>query len=64
MRKFTLVSALLLASASAQAGETRSLSLAGIPTVTTTAASDEEAFALLQAFGMPFAADGRAQAAA
>lgn len=33
-------------------------------TITTTAASDEEAFALLQAFGMPFAADGRAQAAA
>ena len=28
------------------------------------AASDEEAFALLQALGMPFAADGRAQAAA
>jgi hypothetical protein len=39
MRKFILISALLLASASAQAGETRSLSLAGIPTVTTTAAS-------------------------
>jgi large subunit ribosomal protein L5 len=33
-------------------------------TITTTAASDEEAFALLQALGMPFAADGRAQAAA
>jgi large subunit ribosomal protein L5 len=33
-------------------------------TITTTAASDEEAFALLQAFGMPFAAGGRAQAAA
>jgi large subunit ribosomal protein L5 len=32
-------------------------------TITTTAASDEEAFALLQALGMPFAA-GRAQAAA
>ncbi|HKU08005.1 MAG TPA: hypothetical protein VJR30_18185, partial [Bradyrhizobium sp.] len=39
MRKFILISALLLASASAQAGETRSLSLAGIPTVTTTAAA-------------------------
>jgi hypothetical protein len=39
MRKFILISALLLASASAQAGETRSLSLAGLPTVTTTAAS-------------------------
>jgi hypothetical protein len=39
MRKLILISALLLASASAQAGETRSLSLAGIPTVTTTAAS-------------------------
>jgi hypothetical protein len=34
MRKFILISALLLASASAQAGENRSLSLAGIPTVT------------------------------
>jgi hypothetical protein len=34
MRKFILISALLLASASAQAGEARSLSLAGIPTVT------------------------------
>ena len=33
-------------------------------TITTTAASDEEAFALLQALGMPFAADRRAQAAA
>ncbi len=33
-------------------------------TITTTASTDEEAFALLQAFGMPFAADGRAQAAA
>ena len=33
-------------------------------TITTTASNDEEAFALLQAFGMPFAADGRAQAAA
>ena len=30
MRKFILISALLLASASAQAGETRSLSLAGL----------------------------------
>ena len=39
MRKFILISALLLASASAQAGETRSLSLAGIPTVSTTAAA-------------------------
>ena len=39
MRKFILISALLLTSVSAQAGETRSLSLAGIPTVTTTAAS-------------------------
>jgi hypothetical protein len=34
MRQFILISALLLASASAQAGENRSLSLAGIPTVT------------------------------
>src|SRR5947207_13357977 len=33
MRKFILISALLLASVSAQAGETRSLSLAGVPTV-------------------------------
>ncbi len=33
-------------------------------TITTTAASDEEAFALLQALGMPFAADRRAQATA
>jgi hypothetical protein len=32
MRKFILISALLLASASAQAGDSRSLSLAGIPT--------------------------------
>src|SRR5215471_5083493 len=32
MRKFILISALLLASASAQAGENRSLSLAGLPT--------------------------------
>jgi large subunit ribosomal protein L5 len=28
-------------------------------TITTTAASDREAFALLEAFGMPFARDGR-----
>ena len=34
MRKFILISALLLASASAQAGDSRSLSLAGIPTAT------------------------------
>src|SRR4030095_11914540 len=34
MRKFILISALLLASASAQAGESRSLSLAGLPTAT------------------------------
>lgn len=39
MRKFIIISALLLASASAQAGETRSLSLAGLPTVSTTAAA-------------------------
>src|SRR5262245_9002501 len=39
MRKLILISALLLASVSAHAGETRSLSLAGIPTVTTTAAA-------------------------
>ena len=39
MRKLILISALLLASASAQAGETRSLSLAGLPTVSTTAAT-------------------------
>ncbi|HYZ48522.1 MAG TPA: hypothetical protein VE567_06470 [Sphingomonas sp.] len=39
MRKLILISALLLASVSAQAGETRSLSLAGIPTVTTTVAA-------------------------
>jgi hypothetical protein len=32
MRKFILISALLLASASAQAGDSRSLSVAGIPT--------------------------------
>ena len=32
MRKFILISALLLASASAQAGDSRSLSLAGLPT--------------------------------
>ena len=40
MRKLILISALLLASVSAQAGETRSLSLAGIPTATTTAAAN------------------------
>jgi len=39
MRKFIIISALLLASATAQAGETRSLSLAGLPTVNTTAAA-------------------------
>ena len=33
-------------------------------TITTTASSDEEAFALLVALGMPFARDSRAQAAA
>jgi large subunit ribosomal protein L5 len=33
-------------------------------TITTSAQSDEEAFALLDALGMPFARDGRAQAAA
>jgi large subunit ribosomal protein L5 len=33
-------------------------------TITTTAASDEEAFALLESLGMPFARDGRSQAAA
>jgi large subunit ribosomal protein L5 len=33
-------------------------------TITTTASSDEEAFALLVAFGMPFARDGRQQVAA
>ena len=33
MRKLILITALLLASASAQAGENRSLSLAGVPTV-------------------------------
>ena len=30
-------------------------------TITTTAANDEESFALLEAFGMPFAREGRAQ---
>ena len=35
MRKFILISALLLTSVSAQAGDPRSLSLAGIPTATT-----------------------------
>jgi large subunit ribosomal protein L5 len=33
-------------------------------TITTSAATDEEAFALLQAFGMPFSKDGRSPAAA
>jgi large subunit ribosomal protein L5 len=33
-------------------------------TITTTAPSDEEAFALLEAFGMPFSREGRAPAAA
>ena len=33
-------------------------------TITTTASSDEEAFALLEALGMPFARDSRPQAAA
>ncbi|MEA2391952.1 MAG: large subunit ribosomal protein [Solirubrobacteraceae bacterium] len=33
-------------------------------TITTTASSDEEAFALLDAFGMPFAREGRPEAAA
>jgi large subunit ribosomal protein L5 len=32
-------------------------------TITTTAQSDDEAFALLEALGMPFAKDGRSQAA-
>jgi large subunit ribosomal protein L5 len=32
-------------------------------TITTTASSDEESFALLEAFGMPFARDGRPTAA-
>ena len=32
-------------------------------TITTTAQSDEESFALLEALGMPFAKDGRPQAA-
>ena len=32
-------------------------------TITTSAASDEEAFALLEAFGMPFSKDGRSPAA-
>lgn len=40
MRKLILISALLLASVSAQAGETRSLSLAGIPTANTTAVAN------------------------
>ena len=33
-------------------------------TITTTAQSDDEAFALLEAFGMPFAREGRPEAAA
>jgi large subunit ribosomal protein L5 len=33
-------------------------------TITTTAASDEESFALLEAFGMPFSREGRPQTAA
>jgi large subunit ribosomal protein L5 len=33
-------------------------------TITTTAASDEESFALLEALGMPFSREGRPQAAA
>jgi large subunit ribosomal protein L5 len=33
-------------------------------TITTTAPNDEEAFALLEAFGMPFSREGRAPAAA
>jgi large subunit ribosomal protein L5 len=33
-------------------------------TITTTAASDEESFALLEAMGMPFSREGRPQAAA
>jgi large subunit ribosomal protein L5 len=33
-------------------------------TITTTASSDEESFALLQALGMPFSRDGRSQTAA
>jgi large subunit ribosomal protein L5 len=33
-------------------------------TITTTAGTDEEGFALLEALGMPFARDGRAQTAA
>ena len=32
--------------------------------ITTSAASDDEAFALLEAFGMPFSKEGRSQAAA
>ena len=32
-------------------------------TITTSAASDEESFALLEAFGMPFSKEGRAPAA-
>jgi large subunit ribosomal protein L5 len=33
-------------------------------TITTTAQTDEEAFALLEALGMPFSREGRPQAAA
>ena len=33
-------------------------------TITTTASSDEESFALLEAMGMPFSREGRPQAAA
>jgi large subunit ribosomal protein L5 len=33
-------------------------------TITTSARSDEESFALLEAFGMPFSKEGRPQAAA
>ncbi len=33
-------------------------------TITTTASTDEEAYVLLEAFGMPFSRDGRPQAAA
>jgi large subunit ribosomal protein L5 len=33
-------------------------------TITTTASTDEEAFALLEAIGMPFSREGRPEAAA
>jgi large subunit ribosomal protein L5 len=33
-------------------------------TITTTAQSDDEAFALLEALGMPFSKEGRSEAAA